>query len=111
MAQQQEMGEKKGIVMDGRDIGTTVFPDAELKIFMTADPLIRSERHFKELTAKNPNLTLEDVFDNLAHRDYQDTPRAESPLTRAQDAVILDNTNLTPEEQLQFALNKVEPYL
>jgi cytidylate kinase len=109
--QQQRMGKSKNIVMDGRDIGTVVFPDAQLKLFMTADPLIRAERRFKELTAKNPELTLEDVFDNLAHRDYQDTTRTESPLTRAHDAVILDNTNLTPAEQLAFAVERLEPFL
>jgi cytidylate kinase len=109
--QQQRMGQSKNIVMDGRDIGTVVFPDAQLKLFMTADPLIRAERRFKELTAKNPELTLEDVFDNLAHRDYQDTTRAESPLTRAHDAIILDNTDLTPDEQLAFAVEKLQPFL
>ena len=109
--QQQRMGQSKNIVMDGRDIGTVVFPDAQVKLFMTADPKVRAERRFKELMLKNPDLTLEDVFENLAHRDYQDTTRAESPLMRAEDAIILDNTNLTPDEQLQFALNKVEPYM
>ena len=109
--QQQRMGRSKNIVMDGRDIGTVVFPDAQVKLFMTADPKVRAERRFKELLPKNPDITLEEVFENLAHRDYQDTTRAESPLTRADDAIILDNTNLTPEEQLQFALNKVEPYM
>jgi cytidylate kinase len=109
--QQQRMAKSKNIVMDGRDIGTVVFPDAQLKLFMTADPLIRAQRRFKELTAKNPGLTLEDVFDNLAHRDYQDTTRAESPLTRANDAIILDNTNLTPDEQLAFAEEKLKPFL
>jgi cytidylate kinase len=109
--QQQRMAKSKNIVMDGRDIGTVVFPDAQLKLFMTADPLIRAQRRFKELSAKNPDLTLEDVFDNLAHRDYQDTTRAESPLTRAHDAIILDNTNLTPEEQLAFAEEKLKPFL
>lgn len=109
--QQQRMGKSKNIVMDGRDIGTVVFPHAQLKLFMTADPLIRAQRRFKELSPKNPDLTLEDVFDNLAHRDYQDTTRAESPLTRAEDAVILDNTNLTPEEQLAFAVEKLQPFL
>ncbi|EHQ29921.1 (d)CMP kinase [Mucilaginibacter paludis] len=109
--QQQRMGKSKNIVMDGRDIGTVVFPDAQLKLFMTADPLVRAERRFKELTAKNPELTLEDVFDNLAHRDYQDTTRAESPLTRAHDAIILDNTNLTPDEQLAFVVERVTPFL
>jgi cytidylate kinase len=109
--QQQRMGRSKNIVMDGRDIGTTVFPDAQLKIFMTADPKVRAERRYKELYEKNPDITLEDVFENLAHRDYQDTTRKESPLVRATDAIILDNTNLTPDEQLQFALEKVEPLL
>lgn len=109
--QQQRMAKSKNVIMDGRDIGTVVFPNAQLKLFMTADPLIRAQRRFKELTAKNPDLTLEDVFDNLAHRDYQDTTRTESPLTRADDAVILDNTNLTPEEQLAFAEEKLKPFL
>lgn len=105
--QQQRMGRSKNIVMDGRDIGTTVFPEAQLKIFMTADPKVRAERRYKELFAKNPDITLEDVFENIAHRDYQDTTREESPLVRAKDAIILDNTNLTPDEQLQFALGRV----
>jgi cytidylate kinase len=106
--QQQRMGRSKNIVMDGRDIGTTVFPNAQLKIFMTADPKVRAERRFKELSVKNPNITLEEVFENLAHRDYLDTTREESPLMRAADAIILDNTNMTPEQQLQFALDKVK---
>ncbi|MXV51358.1 (d)CMP kinase [Pedobacter sp. HMF7647] len=105
--QQQRMGRSKNIVMDGRDIGTTVFPNAQLKIFMTADPKIRAERRFKELEAKGENITLEEVFENIAHRDYQDTTRLESPLIRAEDAVILDNTNLTEEQQLAFALDKI----
>lgn len=109
--QQQRMGRSKNIVMDGRDIGTAVFPDAPVKIFMTADPKIRAERRYKELLPKNPQLTLEEVFENLAHRDYQDTTREESPLVRADDAIILDNTDLTPDEQLLFALSKVEPFL
>jgi cytidylate kinase len=78
---------------------------------MTADPKIRAERRYKEIHPKNPDVTLEDVFENLAHRDYADTTRVESPLVRADDAIILDNTNLTPEQQLQFALDKVEPLL
>src|ERR1700743_3112659 len=106
--QQQRMGKSKNIVMDGRDIGTAVFPDAQLKIFMTADPKVRAERRYKELYAKDPDITLEEVFENLAHRDYQDTTREESPLVRASDAIILDNTNMTPEEQLQFALDKIK---
>jgi cytidylate kinase len=109
--QQQRMGKSKDIVMDGRDIGTVVFPHAQVKLFMTADPKIRAERRFKELAPKNPDITLEDVFENLAHRDYQDTTRKESPLTRADDAIILDNTDLTPDEQLQFALDRIEPFL
>lgn len=106
--QQQRMGRSKNIVMDGRDIGTTVFPDAQLKIFMTADPKVRAERRYKELHEKNPDITLEEVFENIAHRDYQDTTREESPLVRADDAIILDNTNLTPEQQLQFALDRIK---
>jgi cytidylate kinase len=78
---------------------------------MTADPKVRAERRYKELHPKNPDITLEEVFENIAHRDYQDTTRQESPLVRASDAIILDNTNLTPEEQLQFALDKVNPFL
>lgn len=109
--QQQRMGRSKNIVMDGRDIGTTVFPDAQVKIFMTADPKIRAERRFKELNLTNANVTLEEVFDNLAHRDYQDTTRKESPLTRADDALILDNTNLTEDQQLAFALDHITPLL
>jgi cytidylate kinase len=106
--QQQRMGRSKNIVMDGRDIGTTVFPNAQLKIFMTADPKVRAERRYKELHAKNPDITLEEVFENIAHRDYQDTTREESPLMRAADAIILDNTNLTQDQQLEFALNKIK---
>lgn len=110
--QQQRMGKSKNIVMDGRDIGTTVFPDAQVKLFMTADPKVRAERRFKELQSKGDTTTsLEDVFENLAHRDYADTTRKESPLIRAEDAIILDNTEITPAEQLEFALNKVTPYI
>ncbi|MBB6500221.1 (d)CMP kinase [Pedobacter cryoconitis] len=110
--QQQRMGKSKNIVMDGRDIGTTVFPDAQVKLFMTADPKIRAERRFKELQSKGDTSTsLEDVFENLAHRDYADTTRKESPLVRADDAIILDNTNITPVQQLDFALEKVYPFL
>jgi CMP/dCMP kinase len=109
--QQQRMGRSKNIVMDGRDIGTAVFPDAAVKIFMTADPKVRAERRYNEIKVKNPDITLEEVFENLAHRDYQDTTRIESPLVRAADAIILDNTNLTPQQQLQFAIEKVTPFL
>ncbi|MDB5031489.1 (d)CMP kinase [Mucilaginibacter sp.] len=111
VCQQQRMGKSKNIVMDGRDIGTVVFPHAQIKLFMTADPKIRAERRYKELLPTNPTITLEEVFENLAHRDYADTTRKESPLTRADDAIILDNTDLTPVEQLQFALDRVEPLL
>jgi cytidylate kinase len=107
VAQQQKMGEKKGIVMDGRDIGTTVFPNAELKIFVTADPAVRVERRFKELYAKNPNITVEEVQTNLEMRDYIDSNREFSPLRKAEDAIILDNSNLTREEQLKTALQWV----
>jgi cytidylate kinase len=109
--QQQRLGKSKNIVMDGRDIGTMVFPEAQVKLFMTADPYVRAERRFKELAPKNPDITLEQVFENLAHRDYQDTTRTESPLVRAKDAIILDNTNLTQEDQLAFAIKKVETFL
>jgi len=110
--QQQRMGKSKNIVMDGRDIGTAVFEDAQVKFFMTADPKIRAERRFKELESKGNNtVSLEDVFENLAHRDYADTTRVESPLVRADDAIILDNTDITEQEQLDFALEKVTPFL
>ncbi|RTL55950.1 MAG: (d)CMP kinase [Sphingobacteriales bacterium] len=102
VAQQQQMGRLKGIVMDGRDIGTTVFPQAELKIFVTADPAIRVERRFKELFAQNKNITIEDVKANLEMRDYIDTNRTESPLRKANDAKELNNSNLTKEEQLNI---------
>ena len=101
---QQEMGSKKSIVMDGRDIGTVVFPNAELKIFMTADKAIRVERRFRELYDKNPNISLEEVKNNLEMRDYIDSHREISPLRQAADALVLDNSNLTEQEQLQLAL-------
>ena len=109
--QQQRMGRSKNIIMDGRDIGTAVFPDAQIKIFMTADPNIRAERRYRELTTNGETVSLEEVFENLAHRDYQDTTRKESPLVRAQDAIILDNTEMSEEEQLGFALEQVIPFL
>ena len=104
VAQQKKMGDKKGIVMDGRDIGTVVFPKAELKIFMTADTAVRVERRFKELYERDPNITIEDVKTNIAMRDYIDSNREISPLCKAGDAFILDNTKLTIEEQLKIAL-------
>lgn len=109
--QQQRMGRSKNIIMDGRDIGTAVFPDAQIKIFMTADPNIRAERRYRELTTNGETVSLEEVFENLAHRDYQDTTRKESPLVRAHDAIILDNTEMSEEEQLGFALEQVIPFL
>ncbi len=103
--QQQEIGKQKGVIMDGRDIGTTVFPEAELKIFMTADIAVRVERRFKELYAKNPNITIEEVKANLEMRDYIDSNREFSPLRKAEDAIIIDNTSLTPNEQLVRVLD------
>ena len=108
VAQQKRMGRKKAIVMDGRDIGTTVFPDAELKIFMTADPEVRVMRRFKEMYAANPHVTIDEVRHNLELRDYIDTTREESPLHKATDAILLDNSNLTREEQLEIVLEWVK---
>ncbi len=106
--QQQELGKKRNIVMDGRDIGTTVFPDADIKIFMTASPQVRAERRYAELTAKGEILTMEEVKDNLAHRDHIDSTREESPLRQADDAIVLDNSELNQEEQLQFVISLVK---
>lgn len=111
VAQQQKMGKGRGIVMDGRDIGTVVFPDAELKIFMTADNAIRVERRFKELYEKNPNITIDEVKANLEMRDYIDSHREVSPLRQADDALILDNSNLTEKEQFNKALKWAEQLL
>jgi len=107
VGQQKKMGRKKGIVMDGRDIGTVVFPDAELKVFMTADPEIRVMRRFEELAATNPTISLDEVRHNLELRDYLDTNRAESPLRKAEDAIVLDNSNMTREEQLDQVMEWV----
>jgi cytidylate kinase len=103
--QQQLMGKKSNTIMDGRDIGTTVFPNADLKIFMTADIATRVERRFREMYEKNPNITIEEVKANLEMRDYIDSNREVSPLRKAPDAVLLDNTYITEDEQLEFALN------
>ena len=108
VAQQKRMGRKKAIVMDGRDIGTTVFPDAELKIFMTADPEVRVMRRFKEMYATNTNITIDEVRHNLELRDYIDSTREESPLHQAPDAILLNNSNLTREEQLETVLEWVK---
>jgi len=111
VAQQQKLGKNKGIVMDGRDIGTVVFPHAELKIFMTADNAVRVERRFRELYDKNPNITIDEVKNNLQMRDYIDSNREVSPLRQAEDAIVLDNTNITEEEQFQKALGWVKERL
>ena len=104
VAQQQQMGKKKAIVMDGRDIGTTVFPNAALKVFITADIAVRVERRFKEMLEKGIIATIEEVQNNLEMRDYIDSNREFSPLRKADDAVVLDNSNMTREEQLKLAL-------
>jgi cytidylate kinase len=108
---QQIMGMNKGVVMDGRDIGTTVFPAAELKFFMIADPEVRAKRRFNELTGKGEKVSLKQVITNLTKRDHLDTHRAESPLMKAPDAIVLDNTALNQQEQLDFVLNLVGAYL
>ena len=105
--QQRENGTKKGIVMDGRDIGTVVFPDAELKIFMTASPEIRAKRRFDELTAKGQQVNFDEILKNVEGRDKIDSSREISPLKQADDALILDNSNLTREEQLEWTVKKV----
>ena len=113
VSQQQALGSKKAIVMDGRDIGTIVFPTAELKIFMTADKAVRVERRFRELYEKNPKISLEEVKNNLEMRDYIDSNHEISPLRKADDAIVLDNSNLTEQEQYQLALKwaneKIKP--
>ncbi len=104
---QRAMGQQKGLVMDGRDIGTVVFPEAELKIFMTADYQIRAKRRFDELKAKGDNTSYEAVLENITSRDIDDTSRTENPLIKAADAVVIDNSEITPEEQLKLALQYV----
>lgn len=110
--QQQQMGEKKGIVMDGRDIGTVVFPQAELKLFLTASAEVRARRRYLELQAKGEDCNFNDVLSNVMERDYRDTHRAESPLRKAEDAIEIDNSQLTPEAQdelvKQLFLKKVQ---
>ena len=102
VAQQQAMGKEKGIVMDGRDIGTTVFPDAELKIFVTATPEIRAQRRYDELKAKGQDASFDEILENVKQRDYIDQNREVSPLRKAEDAILLDNTNLTIEQQKEW---------
>lgn len=105
VAQQQAMGKQKGIVMDGRDIGTVVFPQAELKLFLTASPEVRAQRRFDELKAKGENPILADVLADVNDRDYRDTHRAESPLRQAEDAIVVDNSHMTREEQMEHIIN------
>jgi len=111
VAQQKKMGKKKGIVMDGRDIGTIVFPKAELKIFMTADNAVRVERRFREFYEKNPAITIEEIKANLEMRDYIDSHREVSPLRQAKDAILLDSSNLTIRQQLEMAMKWVNERL
>lgn len=106
---QQKMGRKGGVVMDGRDIGSVVFPDAEVKFFVTADPLVRAKRRHLELN--DPSISMEDVLKNLEERDLMDTTRKESPLIQVPDAIVIDNSELNQEEQLDFALEKVKEIL
>jgi len=105
---QRRLGKDKGVVMDGRDIGTHIFPDAELKIFMTADPEVRTQRRLDELTAKGTHVSFDEVRKNLDQRDHEDTHRKESPLRQANDAIVLDNSELSKEEQLEFVLKLVK---
>lgn len=106
--QQQRMGEEKGIVMDGRDIGTVVFPQAELKVFVTASAEVRAQRRFLELTAKGQTVAFEDILRNVQERDYIDSHREVAPLRQADDALVLDNSEMTREEQMQWLLNRFE---
>lgn len=102
VAMQQQMGAARGVVMDGRDIGTVVFPDAELKIFMTADAKVRAERRYAELTAKGDKVSFEEILENVVSRDHADMNRAISPLRQAEDAIVLDNSYMTVEQQMEW---------
>jgi cytidylate kinase len=106
--QQQQMGKSKGVVMDGRDIGTVVFPDAELKIFMTSSPSTRAQRRYDELQAKGQNVSYDEVLKNVQERDYIDTHRNDSPLVMAEDAIEIDNSFLNREEQFEAVLDLVD---
>ena len=106
VAMQQQMGKKRGVVMDGRDIGTVVFPEAELKIYMTADAMVRAERRYKELTAKGDKVTLEEIYENVVSRDKADMTRAISPLRKADDAIVLDNSSMTVDEQMVWFMER-----
>ena len=111
VAMQQAMGRDGGVVMDGRDIGTEVFPNAELKIYMTADPMVRAERRYKELTAKGDKVTLEEIYENVVSRDHADMTRAISPLRKAEDAIVLDNSHMSVEEQMSWFMERYEEAL
>ena len=106
--EQRRMGEQKGIVMDGRDIGTVVFPNAELKIFMTASAQTRTQRRYDELNAKDETVVFDEVYENITSRDYKDSTRADSPLTQAKDARVLDNTNLTQSQQYTIVMDWIK---
>jgi cytidylate kinase len=108
---QRQMGKDKGVIMDGRDIGTHVFPDAELKLFMTADNAVRTQRRLDELSSKGEYHTFDDVRHNLEKRDHDDSTRKESPLIQAEDAIILDNTDISKEEQLEFVIKLINDLL
>ena len=108
VAMQQAMGRQRGVVMDGRDIGTVVFPDAEMKIFMTADPKVRAQRRYAELTAKGDKVTMEEILENVVSRDRADENRAISPLRRADDAELLDNSYMSVEEQMAWFMERYE---
>ena len=105
VALQRNMTDADGVVMDGRDIGTMVFPDADVKFFVTADPLIRAQRRYNEMVAKEEHLDIQEIISNLAHRDHIDSTRDDSPLRQAEDAILLDNTTLTKDEQFELALS------
>ncbi|MBQ5922777.1 MAG: (d)CMP kinase [Alistipes sp.] len=108
VAMQQQMGRARGVVMDGRDIGTVVFPDAELKIFMTADAQVRAERRYAELKAKGDDVTMEEILENVISRDKADMTREISPLRQAEDAVVLDNSHMSVEEQMAWFMERYE---
>ncbi|MBK8885576.1 MAG: (d)CMP kinase [Saprospiraceae bacterium] len=105
VALQRNMTDADGVVMDGRDIGTVVFPDADVKLFVTADPLIRAQRRYNEMVAKEEHPDIQEIISNLAHRDHIDSTRDDSPLRQAEDAILLDNTTLTKDEQFELALS------
>lgn len=111
IALQKLMGKSKGVVMEGRDIGTAVFPNAELKLFMTADIDVRVQRRFDELHSKGTMISVDDVKNNLQERDFEDTHRAENPLVKAHDAIVLDNSDLNPQQQLDFVLKLIADML